>query len=77
MRVQDLNLTVQGARRHEMSMAGPYGPTIEDDEPYEKLREVGRARRRLRGSPTKAARPQASEAPEEPFQSELQGRAGG
>jgi hypothetical protein len=45
MRVQYLNLTVQRARRHVKSMAGDYGPTIEDDKPYEKLREVGRARR--------------------------------
>jgi len=77
MRVQYLNLAVQRARRHEKSMAGDYGPTIEDDGPYEKLREAGRARRRLRGSSTKAARPRASEAPEEPSQSELQERAGG
>lgn len=41
MRVQYLNLTIQRARRHEKSMSGDYGPTIEDDEPYEKLREVG------------------------------------
>jgi hypothetical protein len=44
MRVQYLNLTIQRVRRHEKSMSGDYGPTIEDDEPYEKLREVGRAR---------------------------------
>jgi hypothetical protein len=44
MRVQYLNLVVQRARRHEKGIAGDYGPTIEDDEPYEKLREAGRAR---------------------------------
>jgi hypothetical protein len=44
MRVQYLNLVVQRARRHEKTMAGDYGPTIEDDELYEKVREVGRAR---------------------------------
>ena len=44
MRVQYLNLAVQRARRHEKSMPGDYGPTIEDDELYEKLREAGRAR---------------------------------
>jgi hypothetical protein len=44
MRVQYLNLVVQRARRHQKTMAGDYGPTIEEDEPYEKLREVGRAR---------------------------------
>jgi hypothetical protein len=38
---ESLNLTIQRARRHEKSMSGDYGPTIEDDEPYEKLREVG------------------------------------
>jgi hypothetical protein len=48
-------------------MAGDYGPTIEEDETYEKLHEVGRARKSLRGSPTRAARTQASEAPEEPY----------
>jgi hypothetical protein len=66
MRVQYLNLAVQRARRHEKSMAGDYGPTIEDDLLYAKLREVGRARKRLRGSPTQDARPRASEALEEP-----------
>jgi hypothetical protein len=66
MRVQYLNLAVQRARRHEKSMAGDYGPTIEDDLLYAKLREVGRARKRLRGSPTQGARPRASEALEEP-----------
>ena len=44
MRIQYLSLTVKRARKHEKSMAGDYGPTIEDDKPYEKLREVGRAR---------------------------------
>jgi hypothetical protein len=28
-------------------MAGDYGPTIEEDEPYEKLREAGRAERQI------------------------------
>ena len=37
MRVQYLNLTVRLARRHAKSMAGDYGPTIEEDETYEKL----------------------------------------
>lgn len=45
MRVQYLNLTVQRARRHVKSMGRDYGPTIEDGELYEKLREVARARR--------------------------------
>jgi hypothetical protein len=67
MRVQYLNLTVRLARRHAKSMAGDYGPTIEEDETYEKLHEVGRARKSLRGSPTRAAQTQASEAPEEPY----------
>ena len=44
VRVQYLNLAVQRARRHKKSVAGDYGPTIEEDEPYEKLREAGRAR---------------------------------
>jgi hypothetical protein len=66
MRIQYLSLTVKRARKHEKSMAGDYGPTIEDDLLYAKLREVGRARKRLRGSPTQAARPRASEALEEP-----------
>jgi hypothetical protein len=77
MRVQYLNLTVKRTRKHEKSMAGDYGPTIEDAELYEKLREVARARKRLRGSPTQAARPQASEALEEPSWSQLQERARG
>ena len=50
MRVQYLSLTVKRARKHEKSMAGDYGPTIEDDLLYSKLREVGRARKRLRGA---------------------------
>lgn len=66
MRVQYLNLTVRRARRHAKSMAGDYGPNTEKDETYEKLHEVGRARKRLRGSPTRTARTQASGAPEEP-----------
>jgi hypothetical protein len=45
MRVQYLNLVVQRARRHEKSMARDYGPTIEDDELYEKLREAGSVHR--------------------------------
>lgn len=58
-------------------MAGDYAPRIEDDERYGKLREERRARRRLRRSPTRAARPQASEAPgdEQLTWSELQERA--
>ena len=68
MKVQYLNLVVERARRHEdeKSMARDYGPNIKDDDLYEELREVGRARRRLQGSPTLPAWTQASEAPEEP-----------
>jgi hypothetical protein len=67
MRVQYLNLVVQRARIHEdrISMAGEHAPKIEDDERYGKLRVEWRARRRLRRSPTWAARPQASEASED------------
>jgi hypothetical protein len=65
MRVQYLNLVVHRARIHEdgRSMAGDQGPKIEDDKRYGKLREERRARRKLRRSPTRAARPQVSEAP--------------
>jgi hypothetical protein len=64
MRVQYLHLVDHRARIHEdgRSMAGDHGPKIEDDERYGKLREERRARRRLRRSPTRAARAQASEA---------------
>ena len=38
-------------------MAKDHGPSIKDDEQYEKLREEGASKEKAAGSPTRAARP--------------------
>jgi len=41
-------------------MAKDHGPSIKDDEQYERLCEEGASKEKAAGSPTRAARPQVS-----------------